>query len=137
KRLATELSGYYLIGFEPAAHDRDGKAHKIDVSVSRKSVTISARPELRVERATTPADTQRIIADLLRSPAVAASIPFRLTTYTFQDPASAKIRLLVVVEVEGRDPGRRAMGFALIKSDGATAATFYQPAAEAPRGTGP
>jgi VWFA-related protein len=137
KRLATELSGYYLIGFEPAAHDRDGKPHKIDVKVGRKDVEVRARPEFRVDRATSGADTQRIITELLRSPAVATSIPFRLTTYTFQDPASTKIRLLVGVEVERPDTGHLAMGFALIKPDGTTGATFYQPSADAPRGTGP
>jgi hypothetical protein len=136
KRLATELSGYYLIGFEPAAHDRDGKPHKIDVKVGRKDVEVRARPEFRVDRATSAADTQNIITELLRSPAVATSIPFRLTTYTFQDPASTKIRLLVGVEVERPDTGHLAMGFALIKPDGTTGATFYQPAADAPRGTG-
>ena len=137
KRLATELSGYYLIGFEPEAHDRDGKQHKIAVEVRRSGVQVRARPAFTVETAATPADTQRVITDLLRSPAVAASIPFRLTTYTFQDPESAKIRLLVGIEVQRPDAGRLAMGLALIKPDGSTGATFYQPSVEAPRGPGP
>ena len=32
-RLALELSGYYLLSFEPEAGDRDGKPHKIKVAV--------------------------------------------------------------------------------------------------------
>ena len=42
-RLALELTGYYLLGFEPEASDRDGKAHAIAVKVSRPGVTIRAR----------------------------------------------------------------------------------------------
>jgi len=137
KRLATELSGYYLIGFEPEVHDRDGKQHNIAVAVRRSGVQVRARTEFSVEPAGTPADRQRIITGLLRSPAVATSIPFRLTTYTFQEPGTTKIRLLVGVEVDRPDTGRLAMGFALVKPDGTTGATFYQPAADAPRGTGP
>ena len=135
KRLNTELSGYYLIGFEPEAHDRDGKQHKIGVDVRRSGVTLRARNEFTVELAGTPADTQRIITDLLRSPAIATSIPFKLTTYTFQDPATAQIRLLVGIQTERPDSGTLAMGLALIKPDGASAATFYQPAVEAPGDT--
>jgi VWFA-related protein len=136
KRLATELSGYYLIGFEPEAHDRDGKQHRIAVNVRRTGVQVRARTEFSVERAATAADTQRIITDLLRSPADATSIPFRLTTYTFQDPGTTKIRLLVGIEVDRLDTGHLAMAFALIRPDGTTGATFYQPAAEAPRAAG-
>jgi VWFA-related protein len=136
KRLATELSGYYLIGFEPEAHDRDGKQHKIAVAVRRTGVQVRARTEFSVAPAGTAADRQRIVAELLRSPAVATSIPFRLTTYTFQDPGTTKIRLLVGVEVDRPDTGRLAMGFALVNANGTTAATFYQPAADAPHGPG-
>ena len=32
-RLALELSGYYLLGFEPESVDRDGKPHRIKVTV--------------------------------------------------------------------------------------------------------
>ncbi len=137
KRLATELSGYYLIGFEPEAHDRDGKQHKIAVNVRRSGVQVRARTAFTVEPSRTAADTQRIITDLLRSPAIADSIPFRLTTYTFQDPQSSKIRLLVGIEVERLDVGRMAMGLALIKPDGTSGATFYQPAVETPPASGP
>lgn len=135
KRLATELSGYYLIGFEPEAKDRDGKQHKISVDVRRSGLVVRARPEFTVEPAGSDADKKRIITDLLRSPAVATSIPFKLTTYTFQDPETTKIRLLVGIQTERPDTGNLAMGLALVKPDGETGATFYQPAIEAPSGS--
>ena len=36
QRLATELSGYYLLSFEPEPGDRDGRAHKIKIDVRRR-----------------------------------------------------------------------------------------------------
>ena len=48
-RLASELSGYYLLGFEPEAADRDGKQHSISVSVrrERRRRAVAARVHLR------------------------------------------------------------------------------------------
>jgi VWFA-related protein len=137
KRLATELSGYYLLGFEPETHDRDGKRHKISVDVKRSGVQVRARTEFSVEASNGSEDTKRIITDLLGSPAKATSIPFRLTTYVFQDPESTKIRLLVGIEVERSDPAQLSMGIVLMKADGTSAATFYQPTIDPPKGTGP
>src|SRR6201988_3932105 len=36
ERLARELSGYYLLGFEPEDRDRGGRPHTIDVMVKRR-----------------------------------------------------------------------------------------------------
>ncbi|HYT75458.1 MAG TPA: VWA domain-containing protein, partial [Vicinamibacterales bacterium] len=134
-RLALELSGYYLLGFEPDAGDRDGKQHAIRVNVTRSGVAVRSRLEFSVGPAGRRND-QAIVADLLRSPAIASDLPFRLTTYAFQDPASPKIRLLVAMEVErAADPdGHMAMGIALVKPGGELGATFFQPAIDAPKG---
>jgi VWFA-related protein len=132
-RLASELSGYYLLGFEPEAADRDGKHHGISVSVRRSDVAVRSRLEFTYGRAAHQTD-QQTIADLLRSPAVATDLPFRLTTYAFQDPASPKIRLLVAMEADrAADPaGRMALGIVLVKPGGDVGATFFQPAISAP-----
>ena len=131
-RLASELSGYYLLGFEPEASDRDGKRHRIAVDVRRGGVQIRSRAEFMVD-APTRANAQQTLAGLLRSPAVATGVPIKLTTYAFQDPDSIKIRLLVALEVERSDgSGDMALGLALIKPDGETGATFFQPSIDAP-----
>ena len=43
QRLSNELSGYYLLGFEPESGDRDSKPHSIGVKVKRGGVTVRAR----------------------------------------------------------------------------------------------
>jgi len=131
-RVASELSGYYLLGFEPDAGDRDGKQHAIHVQVGRSDLSVRSRLEFSVggERRT----DQQIVADMLRSPAVISELPFRLTTYAFQDPESPKVRLLVAMEVDrAPDPnGKMAMGMVLVKPGGEVGATFFQPAIDAP-----
>lgn len=144
-RLATELSGYYLIGFSPEAHDRDGKQHKIRVDVRPNAteiagaareapidhVQVRSRTEFSVPPAGTVSDEQ-IVADLLRSPTFDTSIPFTLTTYAFQDADPAKIRLLVGIQTDREDAKRLAMGLLLIKPSGQPGAMFFQPSVQMP-----
>lgn len=132
ERLASELSGYYLLGFEPEAADRDGKQHAIQVKVQRHDVAVRSRLEFSVGPA--GKTSQQTITELLRSPVVATELPFRLTTYAFQDPDSPKIRLLIAMEVErASDPdGQMAMGIVLVKPGGEVGGTFFQPSIEAP-----
>jgi hypothetical protein len=136
-RLRSELSGYYLLGFEPDSSDRDGKQHKIAVSVRRPGVQVRSRAEFTVDPPGR-GNVEQTIAGLLRSPAFATAVPFRLTTYAFQDPESPKIRLLVALEVDRSDAdGEMALGIAMVKPDGETGATFYQPAIEPPKDGSP
>ena len=132
-RLDSELSGYYLLGFEPEAADRDGKSHAISVKVRRDDVSIRSRLEFNLGPAgkRSALDT---IAELLRAPTVATELPFRLTTYAFQDPESPKIRLLVAMEVERAADAnaKMAMGIVLIKPGGDVGANFFQPEIAAP-----
>jgi len=126
-RLESELSGYYLLGFEPEQSDRDGGNHAISVKVARKDVAVRSRVEFTIG-ATRQTDEQIVMA-LLRAPVLATSVPLRLTTYAFQDPESPKIRLLVGMEVERPvDPGGHlALGIVLVKPGGEIGAALFQP----------
>ena len=42
-RLASEISAYYLLSVEESPSDRDGRNHRIDVSVQRRGVTLRSR----------------------------------------------------------------------------------------------
>ncbi len=132
ERLSAELSGYYLLGFEPEASDRDGRDHSIQVSVNRPDVAIRARPQFTFGAA--GKTTQQVITDLLRTPVAIAELPMRLTTYAFQDPESPKVRLLVAMEIDRSDDalGEMALGMVLVKAGGEVGATFYQPSIGAP-----
>ena len=94
-RLALELTGYYLIGFEPESSDRDGKAHQIAVRVGRPGVTVRARRQF-IAPATTAAKTDEdLIKDALRQPLPASDVPLRVATHAYKDPASERIKVLV------------------------------------------
>jgi VWFA-related protein len=56
-RLGRELSGYYLLGFEPTAADRTGRERRIKVQVKTRGLTVRARPTfvIREESAASPA----------------------------------------------------------------------------------
>lgn len=98
-RIARELSGYYLVGFEAARTDRDGKPHRIDLRVKQRRALVRARQAFS---ATADAVQGRAVADqlsqLLRSPRLATELPLRASTYTYQEPGSAKLRVVVSAE---------------------------------------
>jgi VWFA-related protein len=99
QRLGLELSGYYLLSFEPEPGDRDGKAHKIKIDVRRKDLTLRARREFSVGAATARGPEDSVL-DALRAPLLSADIPVKLTTYTFQDPDSSKLKIILVADID-------------------------------------
>lgn len=120
-RVAREISGYYLLAFEPQPGDRDGRAHQIRVDVRRDRVTVRARREFRVADAAAagPSDGDAL-SGALGSPLVIGDVPIRLSTYNFRDPDSSKIRLYIAAEI-GRGlkaADERALAFALFDRQG-------------------
>ena len=70
-RLSAELSGYYLLGFEPESGDRDGKPHKIKVALQgRSGVTVRARNEFAIDPPTSKSD-DALLKETLQSPMLA------------------------------------------------------------------
>ena len=49
-RIESELSGYYLLGLETNAIDRDGKRHSVKVAVSRSGASVRSRNQLVMPR---------------------------------------------------------------------------------------
>jgi VWFA-related protein len=99
QRLSAELSGYYLLGFEPDAGDRNGRPHDIGVRVLRRGVTVRSRRQFTIS-ATAATTTDDEIVATLRDPLPAAEIPLKLTTYAFRDPRDAKLRLFLAAEID-------------------------------------
>jgi len=119
-RLAQELSGYYLLSFEPETIDRDGKTHKIKVSLpGRSGVDIRSRSEFSLNYARAKTD-EEMLTDALRSPLVATDIGLKVNAYTLKDLETAKWRVLVIAEIDrGANPdGHVAVAYALTDSRG-------------------
>ncbi len=121
ERIERELSGYYLLGVEPLSEDLDGEFHEIDVSVRREGASVRAHREFRHQPVDeSSGDTEDRLRRTLSSPVAATDLPLRVATYTYQDPASPNVRLLIVTDVE-RDaygPADVMFGYQLIAPDG-------------------
>ncbi len=120
QRISRELMGYYLLGFDAEANDRDGRSHQVKVAVSREKVTVRARGLLSIPAA--PPAPQQLLAAALRSPLVDRGLPIRAASYALPSPEPGKVRVLVVARV-GRARRPASVGFALSRPDGKVAAS--------------
>jgi VWFA-related protein len=110
QRIARELMGYYMLGFEPEGNDRDGHNHSVKVEVSRPKATVRARGVINIPSA--PSTSEALLGAALRSPLVERGLPVRVTAYALRDGASGKVRLLVAAQV-ARASRPVSVGFAL------------------------
>jgi len=104
-RLGRELSGYYLLGFEPTEADRTGKERRIKVEVNTRGLTVRARPtfvirDVAAEVAATAALTPlQQLGEVLESPLPVRGLPIRVATYNVMETGSAKLRVVISAEV--------------------------------------
>jgi VWFA-related protein len=133
QRLGLELSGYYLLSFEPEPGDRDGKSHKIKIDIRRKDLTLRSRREFRVGAAAARS-TEDIVLDTLRAPLLATEIPVKLTTYTFQDLDSPKLKIVVAADIDRslNPDGQVAVGYLMFDDKGRLVASHLEKTADRP-----
>ena len=119
QRLVHELSGYYLLGFEPEARERNGRPHDISVGVRRGGVTVRSRRQFTI--AAEPLRTaEREIVAALRDPLPAAEIPIKIAAYSFRDPNHEKLRLLIAAEIDRsiNPAGQMSAGYVVVDFEG-------------------
>ena len=119
QRLALELSGYYLLSFEPEAGDRDGRPHKIRIDVRRNDLLLRSRREFSVG-APAAKTTDDMVVETLRSPLLATEIPLKITTYIFRDPGSPRLRVILVTDVDRslNPDGALSLGYLMFDDKG-------------------
>jgi VWFA-related protein len=109
-RLGRELSGYYLIGFEPTEADRTGKERRIKVDVRPRGLTVRARPTfvIRNDAAEATANAsltpQQQVGEVLKSPLPVRGLPMRVATYSAVDTSTGTAKVRVVITAEVGDP---------------------------------
>jgi VWFA-related protein len=133
-RLALELSGYYLLSFEPESSDRDGKPHKIKVSLpGRSGVEIRARSEFAVDYKRARTDDE-ILADALRSPLLATDIGLRINAFSLKDLETARLRVLLIAQIDraANPDGHLALAYALTDAGGKVVASEIERDVKAP-----
>ncbi|HEY3380980.1 MAG TPA: VWA domain-containing protein [Vicinamibacterales bacterium] len=133
-RIALEMSGYYLLGFEAEGNDRDGTAHRIDVKLGRKDVSLRARRQF-VFTAETDETDEAAIARTLGSPFAASDLPVSITTFVVRDPKGSKPRLIIGADIDkDRAEGSPvAVGVAVMDRKGRVVRSFLEKSIIAPR----
>jgi len=121
ERLNRELSGYYLIGFEPTEADRTGRQRRIRLQVRRRGLTVHARPTFALPREAAAAAAassasagsngssdgggaamrapEEVVKDLLSSPLPDRGLPIRIATYNTVDSNDPRVRVIIAAEV--------------------------------------
>jgi VWFA-related protein len=125
-RLASEISAYYLLSVEESPSDRDGRNHRIDVSVQRKGVTLRSRQAFVLDPTGAGKTPDQSLVESLRSPLGVAGVPLRLTTFIYQDPkANGKVRLVMAADVgqAGTPAAQYTMGFIVVDDQGKVVAS--------------
>ena len=99
-RISRSLDGYYLLAVESRADDRNGRRHRLTVKTTRRGVTIRSRRTFLTTvsaKATSPADA---VGRAIRSPLPINDLPLKLSTWTYKEPGSNKVRVLIAAEAE-------------------------------------
>lgn len=128
QRLGLELSGYYLLSFEPEAGDRDGKSHKIKIEVQRKDLQLRSRREFSVDPPAV-AGTDELLRQTLRAPLLSSDIPLKLTTYTFQDPESSKLKIILAADIDrsANADQKLSLAYLMLDETGRPASSLVEP----------
>jgi VWFA-related protein len=118
--VAAELSGYYLLGIEPAAADRTGRPRDIRVTVSRRGARVIARRFFVVEDATSLRRTGPGMERLLVGAVPASGVALKVATYQTLDDDADKVRVLLSAEIGSpvEAPQLLDVGYVLLDDSG-------------------
>lgn len=124
-RISRSLDGYYLLGVESRPDDRNGRRHRISVKSTRRGVTIRSRRSFLTSvsaKATTPQDA---VTRALKSPLPINDLPLKISTWTYKEPGSSRVRVLVAAEAErlADQPLEYTVGMAIVNRQGKGFAT--------------
>ena len=130
QRISRELSGYYLLAFEPTDGERDGQRHRIQLALARGGGELRARTGFTLPAATPSVEVRNNgLTALLRNLSLSTELPVRVATYVYAEPASSNLRIVVSAEAEASGGASTALGFVLIDGRGVIAATEVRDAA--------
>ena len=99
-RISRSLDGYYLLAVESRPDDRNGRRHRLTVKSTRRGVSVRSRRTFLTTlsaKATSPADA---VSRAIRSPLPINDLPLKLSTWTYKEPGTNKVRVLIAAEVE-------------------------------------
>src|SRR5262245_15297594 len=134
-RLASEISGLYILCvYHPPSDSKDDR-HRIYVEVRRQNVTIRSPQAFVTSQAfRAKRSAEDNLRDALSSPFPVSGLPVRVTTFAQQDPASQKVRLTVSAQVgaAGAKPAPYTVGYIVINDANQVAGSFLTKATLSP-----
>ena len=137
-RVLRETSGYYRLGFEPEGDDRDGKARKLQVTVTRSGLVVRSRPSVVYQPGTSERESQGDLVAALRSPTLATGLPVRVATWSLPGDEPGMVKVLIGAEIGGQAETRGlAVGYVLLDAGGKVAASASQALRAETLGAGP
>ena len=141
ERIAREMTAYYLLSAEPDEQHRDGKTHRIKVSVNRRNVNVRARRDFTLRKeAEEPLSPEQQLAGILRQPMLATELPVKVATYNMRTPGTETVKVAVTTEFGTASAATEeaALAYVVLTDKGKVAsASFKTYKATAVRPTGP
>jgi len=122
-RVAKESSGYYVAELEPVRGEVFGRSRSLSVRVSRRGVSVRARPEIVFAESDRAGATRFTVNAILASPDVVTDVRLRVGGFTVRDP-DGKLRVGVLLEPEDPSVTIESAGAILIDGAGAVAARW-------------
>jgi VWFA-related protein len=99
-RISRALDGHYLLGVESKADDRNGRRHRLSVRTVRKGVSVRSRRTFLTSLSAKAGSPAEAVSRALRSPLPINDLPLRVSTWTYKEPGTNKVRVLAAVEIE-------------------------------------
>lgn len=142
ERIRREISGYYLLAFEPIEADRTARDRRIRVEVRRRGVTVRARSTYALaDRAANAvaadAPPEQQIKQLLLAPLPAGGLPMRVATYSVTHVEDGKVRVIVSAEIgePAREDAEWPVGVLVLDKDNTFVVNTIGPVRLAPSST--
>jgi VWFA-related protein len=104
-RISRELSGYYLLSFEPTEADRTSRNRRIRVEVGRRGLTVKSRSTYAIAdsaaaEANADLSPEEQVKGLLGSPLPTAGLPIRVATYSVTNTVDDDtVRVILSAEI--------------------------------------
>lgn len=126
-RIDALTSAYYLVGFEPTEKERDGKYHKIQLTLTRPGVTVRARGGFQISERTastkTDADASPLAAMLRDNLRTYRDLPLRAAAFAYRAAEGDHVKVVVMAGSLGTAPLDGA-AIALISESGGQGAEW-------------
>ena len=116
-RVESEMSGYYLLGVESTARDRDGTPQALQVTVARSDATVRARRTMAIDPRAAPQTAHDRVNAALTNPLMLSAVPLRGTAVALRGPDRSKVQVLVHADIDVAHAGSRVVTIAYVILD--------------------